>query len=218
MFSSINPFNMKRFLSAISFVTIGISSSVNGIAQAPNLPRPVKHPTRNIVWFTPSRATKINGLAVGLQAFPTDDRTLTINGINMDAGLVNSFALPYVVAYLVSPKNKREQFFTDEDSAQTFVNGLSISMGGESGIAMNGIAVHGIFSGYSTMNGISTTAFMSTCNNFRGIMVSGLHNRAKKGIGIQIALINYCEKLKGFQIGLWNTSGKRSLPFINWGI
>jgi hypothetical protein len=34
--------------------------------------------------------------------------------------------------------------------------------------------------------------------------------------GLQIGFVNKTIKLKGFQIGLWNKNGERSLPLINW--
>lgn len=34
--------------------------------------------------------------------------------------------------------------------------------------------------------------------------------------GVQIGLVNNAAKLRGFQIGLWNTNQKRSLPLFNW--
>ncbi|WP_262714039.1 LA_2272 family surface repeat-containing protein [Phaeocystidibacter marisrubri] len=33
--------------------------------------------------------------------------------------------------------------------------------------------------------------------------------------GVQIGLYNMAIELRGFQFGLWNVNGKRSLPLIN---
>jgi hypothetical protein len=138
--------------------------------------------------------------------------------VNADAALLSCMALPYLVDYHLSSKTKKKPGFMEFDTAETVINGLSLSMGGEINVAVNGINLAGIVTMGPSLNGISVTALFSQCHHFRGIVVAGIHNYAKKGIGLQIGIFNKCEKLKGLQIGLWNKSGKRGLPFINWGI
>jgi hypothetical protein len=173
---------------------------------------------KNIIWFTPNEANRINGIAVGIQALNVKGEQLFINGLNADAALISCFALPYVVHDLITARKNRKENFMEFDTASTIVNGLSISMGGEVCATINGINLAGIVTGAVSLNGLSVTGLFSRCKNFRGIVLSGIHNKAKKGFGLQIALFNNCEKLKGLQIGLWNKSGKRGLPLLNWGI
>jgi hypothetical protein len=188
------------------------------VVSAQNDSIPVKRPTRNIAWFTPCGATKINGVAVGFfQALNVNKRLLTINGINADLGFIANMSVPFFIfSPVLSKKKVRELQIIDTTSVR--VNGLSLSWGGEIDIAVNGINLaFGVTAG-SDLNGISVTGVFSKCNVFRGICISGMNNIAVKGVGIQIGLVNYCKDLKGIQLGLWNKSGKRGLPLINWGI
>lgn len=175
--------------------------------------------TRNIVWFTPSGASKINGLAVGFQAVNLEDDTLMINGVNASFGIVSVFMLPYALSTgLFAAQNRKTEFYPDQDdTARILIRGLNISLGGEMGIEMQGVNFAGGITIATKIYGFSLTGIYTRCYEFRGIMLSGLNNIAMKGHGLQIGLVNYCKNLKGIQIGLWNKSGKRSLPFINWG-
>lgn len=172
---------------------------------------------KNIAWFTPSGATKINGLSVGIQAFNVNNAHLKINGVNADLGMLSMMALPYLLDYYFTIPRKRTPEFMDYDTTELIVNGISLSMGGELGVSINGLNVAGLVTGGYQLNGISITGGFTRVRNFRGITISGLVNHAKSGIGLQLALFNQCEKLKGLQVGLWNKSGKRSLPLLNWG-
>jgi hypothetical protein len=179
-------------------------------------PKPFKK--KNIIWFSPNEAHQINGLAVGLQTMNINDDTLTVNGLNASVGFIGMFALPYVIDYELRSRKKKTEGFMEVDTATTIINGLSASMGGEFGVTVNGLNLTVGFTGAADLNGISVTGVFTRCNSFKGICISGLHNIAKKGVGIQIGLFNTCKNLKGIQLGLWNKSGKRGLPFFNWGI
>jgi hypothetical protein len=192
---------------------------VTGFAYTQETKIRIPKKTRNIIWFTPNAAHQVNGVAIGLQALSVNenDRKLFINGLNADMGILSLMGLPYAVDYWLSSKSKRKPGVMECDTAETIINGLSLSMGGEVSVTVNGINVAGIVTLASSLNGVSVTALFSHCSHFRGIVIAGIHNNAKKGTGLQIGLFNKCEKLKGLQIGLWNKSGKRGLPFLNWG-
>jgi hypothetical protein len=202
----------KRFLLLLA----GLLSIV--LAKSQTIVARDSRKVKNIIWFTPNGANQINGIAVGIQALNVKGEQLVINGLNADAGLLSCYALGYVVHDLLSPAEKRTEKFMEFDTASTIINGLSMSMGGEVEATINGINLAYLITGAVSLNGLSVTGLFSRCKNFRGIVLSGIHNKAKKGIGLQIALFNKCEKLHGLQIGLWNKSGKRGLPFFNWGI
>lgn len=172
---------------------------------------------KNVIWFTPNGVNQINGVAVGMQTINVNSDSLTINGLNADLGFLGMMALPYVIDYELSSRKKKIQGFLEIDTASTIINGLSASMGGEFGVTVNGINLTFGFTSAADLNGISVTGIFTRCKSFKGICISGLHNIAKKGVGIQIGIFNTCTKLKGIQLGLWNKSGKRGLPFFNWG-
>jgi alkyl hydroperoxide reductase subunit AhpF len=178
-----------------------------------------RYRVRNIIWYTPSGAKEINGLAVGIQATSFNERKLTINGVNLDAGLLCAFVWPRaLIKQLGSGQKDIEEKLFAGDSTETTFNGISISFGGEMAAAFNGISLNGLVVHSTYINGISVTGFVSGCRSFKGIVIGGISNVAVDGVGLQIGLFNNCKRLKGLQIGLWNRSGKRALPFINWGV
>lgn len=173
--------------------------------------------TKNIIWFTPNGVNKINGIAIGLQAANLKDRTLAINGVNASAGLLSIFVVPQIIGYSIGSYKRTDTAFLHIDTAFTIIRGISLSIGGECNVSIHGINIAGFVTGADKLNGISITGYFSKCNRFNGVSISGFHNIARKGRGLQIGLFNRCKNLKGVQIGLWNKSGKRGLPFINWG-
>lgn len=176
--------------------------------------KPVRHPVRNIAWFTPSNATQVNGLAVGLQNMNFREHKVTVNGINAEAGAITAFLLPYALVDALSDK-KQILSFQHPDSTEAYVNGITVSFGGNAGTSVNGLCISGAVSQLGGMNGIVVTGLFSRVYRFRGINVSGFMNKAKEGRGLQIGLFNKCENLKGVQLGLWNRVGKKGFPFIN---
>jgi hypothetical protein len=200
---------MKNVKLCLSFLFL--FQTAIAVAQSPN------YKTKNIIWFTPNGVNKINGLAVGIQALNVEDEMLVINGLNADGGMGGMLALPYLLGNTLAPKKNKIKDFLVVDTAKTFINGLSISAGGEFVISVNGVNIAGGITSAADLNGLSVTGIYTKCNSFKGVCITGVKNIAKKGAGLQIGLFNYCKNLKGLQIGLWNKSGKRGLPFINWG-
>lgn len=175
--------------------------------------------TRNIVWHTPCGAAQINGLAIGIQAVRFGKGTLTIKGLNADVGLFAASFTPIFIISNTLSKEKREKFApVHPDSASTIIHGLSISYGGELDVELHGVNLAGGVTLATKLYGVSLTGVYTKCYEFRGLSIAGLNNYSVKGKGIQVGLFNHCTNLKGLQIGLWNKSGKRGLPFINWGI
>lgn len=185
--------------------------------SAKSIAQTTKYKTKNIIWFTPNGVNKINGLAVGFMASNLEDEKLVINGLNAGAGMGGIIALPYSLANATKSKKNKIKDFLVVDTANTIINGLSISLAGELRVSVNGINIAGGITGAANLYGISISGVSTKSNEFKGISISGISNTSKKRIGLQIALLNNCKDLKGLQIGLWNKSGKRGLPFINWG-
>jgi hypothetical protein len=124
----------------------------------------------------------------------------------------------YAIFYSFPFKKGMYEDFSSNDTTGTSIKGISVSMGGEIDLSITGINISGGITGGNSLKGISVTGIYTKTYSFYGICISGLHNVAMKGVGLQIGLFNYCKDLKGLQFGLWNKSGKRGLPFINWGI
>jgi len=87
--------------------------------------------------------------------------------------------------------------------------------------SVNGLQVSGWASFAQQLNGCQIAGLASVTDTMAGMQVSGILNFVEKeGEGIQIGLINYCEKLSGAQIGLINIAKENWLPFsigINFG-
>lgn len=172
-----------------------------------------RYKDRYLLWTTPTRSKSINGVAIGLQAMHSDDKKLTVNGINTGLGGLGFIAVPAFVFLSALGDEPMDPF---ENTAATIINGVSVSVGGELFVGINGVNLSGVITHASHMNGVSVSGLVSVCTKFRGIIVGGIFNTADAGTGLQIGLFNNCNTLKGLQVGLWNKNGKRGLPIINW--
>ena len=170
------------------------------------------------IWFSPSNANMVRGVNVGLQTMNLNGDPLTINGVNLNADLLSLlvgsmglFYIPFGNALINLPDS------AELSSIVNTVRGLSLSFGGLMGNnQVHGVSINvGIFSAIKT-KGVIITGSQNLIDDFRGVAISALRNRASQGKGVQIGLLNICKHLKGVQIGLWNVNSKRKLPFINW--
>ncbi len=216
---------MKKLLTLLFIVTcIQTNGQENNL-----LPRDSAdgYKTRRGIWFIPNAVNRVNGLAVGVQAMNVNSDSLEINGISASAGMLSFFMLPYLIDWQLTgakPRRKETQGQLDLNpdssaalSENTVIRGLSMSFGGEIGVSVHGINIAGGITAGRNLYGLSVTGYFTKVVSFKGICISGVQNIAEKGTGLQIGLFNKCKNLKGLQIGLWNKSGKRGLPFLNWG-
>jgi hypothetical protein len=171
---------------------------------------------KNWVWFTPSRATKINGLNIGLQTNPFNDKELEINGVNLNADAASALMAFYALMYLGEGNKLADMPDTISTHAST-LSGLSLSAGGVIGdVKMHGVSLNGGIYQSVSSKGLVVTGSQSIVDEFNGVLISGLRNKSIKGKGLQVSLLNVCKHMKGIQIGLWNVNSKRKLPLINW--
>jgi hypothetical protein len=170
------------------------------------------------VWFTPSNANKINGLNISLQCMQLKEENLKINGVHLGADVLSAIASFYALFLLGIdniPINMPDTI--NRADIQTRVSGLSLSGGGLAGdVKMNGLSINGGISVAIQTNGLVITGSQALTGEFNGMVICGLRNKAIKGRGVQIGLLNICKHLKGVQFGLWNVNSKRKLPLINW--
>jgi hypothetical protein len=170
------------------------------------------------VWFTPSNANKISGVNISLVTMSFNDGPLTINGVNLDAGLL-SFFLGFYALFNIPFNNNliNMEDSVDKSDMLTHVTGLSLSAGGLAGdLQVKGVSINGGFSGVTEAKGLVISGTQNITSEFHGMEISGLLNKTIKGRGVQVGLLNICKDMKGIQIGLWNVNSKRKLPFINW--
>jgi hypothetical protein len=80
-----------------------------------------------------------------------------------------------------------------------------------------GVQVAGLVNKTDQLTGVQASGLVNSANDIKGVQVAGLVNRARRVRGLQIGLFNHTNELHGLQIGLINRSGKRWLPFVNWG-
>lgn len=187
----------------------------------------IKHTTRNFIWFIPSKAIRINGVAIGpLESSLFFDKTQKINGITfvfVGSGLLLPM-MPYdpLDKFFFNKLSEASTVFLSLDSMIndnkniSVHNGIMLSSTGVMGANMNGISLS-LFCGFLyTLNGVSLNPFVNINHLINGVAI-GAYNSAGKVKGLQIGIFNRAVNLKGFQIGIWNKTRKRSLPFFNWG-
>jgi hypothetical protein len=179
------------------------------------------HRQRYPIWFTPCGVEQIIGIAIGLSAenmknFYYRKDTLEITGINVE---VNPFAIFSILGPYSLPHIDSLEIYKNHLACTwtTTITGINFSLVGNMGPRQsNGLTINGLNYIIYNSNWISITGLNTTTYEFKGVSISGLRNKSAIGEGVQIGLFNSCTELKGFQIGLWNTNSKRSLPFINW--
>jgi len=189
--------------------------------------------TQNFIGFIPSKATKINGWAIGNFNFDNQINS-DVNGIYSNINPIQLWVGVYAVLYvpwmiggnmetLYFGKNKsvyseidNSSIIFDNDKGMDVINGISVNIIEESDyLITNGIEVSLLSFVTYKNNGISISGLINKKTKFNGVMI-GLVNHANKGNGLQLGLINNCGECRGIQIGLINRCGKRILPFINF--
>jgi hypothetical protein len=198
---------------SITYYCGGVVSSTPCKDTTPPKPPVVK----NWAWFTPSNATRINGLAIGLQTMPLDKDSLAIRGVNINADVLSFFIACFLLVRIGEANSLKDLPDTVSKAMTSEMTGLSLSAGGLVGdIRVRGVSINGAVLAVTKANGLHITGSQNLSNEFNGVMITGLRNTAIKGRGLQIGLWNICKDLKGMQVGLWNVNSKRKLPFLNW--
>ena len=155
----------------------------------------------------------IHGIALGFAEWKTEC-TANVNGLRVEL-IGMGFGMGF---YGSLPKDG--QLFDCEspnfDCGQ--INGLNLSLTGTlAPYRIDGVSIGGIAQLSQECNGMMVSGFGNFTSRMRGLQLSLFENWAGEGRGVQISLLrNKALDMRGIQIGLWNTNGKRSLPFINW--
>ncbi|MET0393217.1 MAG: hypothetical protein ABW019_08755 [Chitinophagaceae bacterium] len=178
---------------------------------------PKKYPRKKGVWFTPSNASEITGLNIGLVTMPGGGDSLLIRGLNVNADILSMF-VGVLSLVTIASDNALINFPdpVDKSSRLTRVHGVSLSFGGLGVDQFRGISLNGFIYMVTETKGLVITGFQNIAADFSGVLISPLRNKSVTGKGLQIGLFNICKNLKGVQVGLWNVNSKRKLPLINW--
>lgn len=182
-------------------------------------PPPYPNTTRDVVWFTPSKAKRINGVNIGIISFLGGEDTLKISGVNLNADLLSIFFTMYLPFIPQDTTWKHPEIYpavSKYDPSQHKIHGLSLSAGGVIDGSIRGVGINGSICMLSEMKGICITGIKNRFDEFHGLAIGGIANLSYKGRGVQIGLVNKCKDLRGVQLGLWNVNGKRKFPLINW--
>ena len=203
---------------------------------------------RNGIWYTPVfRNTTINGVAAGVYASPYRKRdTLKVNGLSIEADPVPVVVIPLAALELLmhlpmilqSQHKYKKQTDTAvarirkqrydslvqqtpgwrDTLAHSTINGLSISSGLiKSKMKINGAAINATCAAEKEMNGVEVSGLINIHTVFHGVIAAPV-NATMRGKGVQIGLYNRSKGGKLLQIGLLNTIGKRTTPFINFSL
>ncbi len=168
--------------------------------------------------FTPVKAKKINGIAIGLWNKPQYYKQ-TINGLNFEligSGWMTLFLGLDDGGYL--EKSKDNQVINGFSFGLTLLNGK-----------VNGVAVSPLINTTYYLNGLKLGLVnvdlysakglqfgVVNINNFNKGITIGVYNYSSEVHGLQIGLINRTKKLKGIQIGLININKSRTTILFNW--
>lgn len=186
-------------------------------------------------WFHLSPKDKhivVNGFSTGWTIHPwsagADTCFVKMNGVNIELGPLGIIGGIWGTAFgLIGVKDKngnRTSFFTKGQYPDsnfyvkygTFVNGVSISIGGITETFNKGVIVNGLSCTSFKTTGLLISGLLNTNHEFNGLSIAGLANVAQKVRGVQIGLINKCETGQVLQIGLFNRIGGRVIPIINF--
>lgn len=174
---------------------------------------------RNVIWFTPSHAEKINGISIGLVNTPGYHKQ-TCNGLSLEligAGYITLFLGLDDGGYV---RNTRQNLTNNG-----IISGPTLFSG-----KVNGVAVSAITGTNYYLNGFSfslvnltlfqarglITGLVTSADVMKGIQIGVVNISSERSRGIQLGLLNRANDLKGLQVGLWNINEKRSMPFFNW--
>ncbi|MEO6190251.1 MAG: hypothetical protein ABIO44_07680 [Saprospiraceae bacterium] len=174
----------------------------------------------------------VKGISLGMTIHPwstwLDTCFVKLNGLNIELGPLGIIGGMWGTAFgLIGVKDengKKTSFFSNSgypDSVfhvkyGTYVNGISLSVGGLIETFNNGLIMNGISCVSYKTKGLLISGLLNSTYEFKGVNIAGLGNMSHKGYGVQIGLINNCKTGQVLQFGLFNRIGNRVIPFINF--
>lgn len=178
---------------------------------------------KNFIWFTPCKVEEINGLAIGLYTKNIKNRefnerdSLIIRGLALEINPFSIFGLMNSSINGPYPDSINVYFEKIKNDWQVKVKGVNVSLVNTiNELEIRGLNITPLLTVIDEIHGVSISGLNNFSYIFNGVSIAALRNRATMAKGLQIALFNKSTDMRGIQIGLWNTNGKRSLPIINW--
>jgi hypothetical protein len=167
------------------------------------------------IWSFHTKNKTIDGISFGLASLPNKQRNVITNGIKIEL-LGVGFFTSMVPQSPIATNDTSYLDFMNAPLSET-VNGIALSVFGTAADEkVNGITL-GLWGQYLTqINGVGAVCFVNFVQKVNGVQAAFLMNDSYEFHGLQIGLLNRTQRLKGFQIGLWNVNSKRKMPFINW--
>lgn len=204
------------------YTLIGVILFLASNIQAQNVKKVTKPKVKNVLGFTPTKANKINGLALGisfknsLSSVAAHKRDLVINGLNLGLNPFGLYAWPFAEEF--RPYEHSIEYYDKvlAQASKSRINGMSVSIFHASATKIQGLNIAASVISVDEINGVSISGLSNLAYKLRGVSIAIVKNKVVKAHGIQIGLYNKATDLRGFQFGLWNVNGRRSLPFINW--
>jgi len=196
---------MKRIILIFIFILYFVTIHSQNIKQ------------RYILWYIPSNVERIHGIALNPWLTESNfSKELIINGFHIQINPFFTLMVPVAVLGSISFISNND--FADKTHYENHntINGINFTIFDFGISKVNGLDLNIIGSDVGIVNGISLGGLLNKPYFIKGIAIASISNKSFECHGLQISLINYCKKLKGFQIGLWNINKKRSLPFLNW--
>ena len=173
---------------------------------------------RNIICFTPTKANKINGLAIGIWNHP-DIQFQKFNGLNLEL-LGQGWLTPFF--------GLDDGGFIRQTEKNHIINGVSFGLTLFNG-KVNGLTISPTINTTYYTNGLKLSLINVDLYKTNGLQIGllnfnkinngltvGTYNKATSVKGLQIGLINRTENLKGLQIGLININKSRTTILVNW--
>src|SRR6056297_772166 len=186
-------------------------------------------PERNcIVGIWPTSISQANGLMLNFWPKDINQSKLkeggivlpTTNGIELNLNPLGPFAAVMALFHYPLDNESRKPLKDSVDHTIILyykkINGFQLAFLNLEPTKINGLEIHLSGSYESVVNGISIGIVANKRDKLNGLGVGFIGNFDTEVNGVQIGIFNKANKMKGFQIGLWNTNKKRSLPFINW--
>lgn len=181
-----------------------------------------------LVGIWPTDVTEVNGLMINFWSKEINLSNLkdgesalpTTNGLEINLNPMGPFAA--AMALVQYPLDKESRMPLKDSIDYTIIpyykniNGIQVAFLNLEPTTMNGLEIHLSGSYGSVVNGVSIGVVANKRDKLNGLGVGIIGNFDTEVNGLQLGIFNKAHKLRGFQIGIWNTNEKRSLPLINW--
>lgn len=214
--------HIVNYMKSILITILILLFATFSFSQSDSLEFDKKAKNRYVIWFIPSAAKNIYGIAigpVGSEVICDKPYTKFSHGLNIQIpgqGILQTFYInKFKLTGLYGKEDSTSLSIQDTLPKRAIHNGLLISPLGSFTDQVNGISLSLWMSMGKKVNGLSFNLLWNLYKEVNGVTV-GLVNHVDTMKGLQIGLVNNTNKLRGFQIGIWNKNEKRSLPIINW--